>query len=262
LADIKTNGGDITKRIFPSQQVATYHTRIAIEKVKELKKMNQQQVEESIEESSHMISELESQILSAIQILTSHLGIDHKEAESIVGRPYSDAMRKVYERFPDNAEVCYLYAESLMVLNAWKLYDFPTGKPLSKDVEEIETLLENALQLHPKHAGLCHMYVHLCEMSSTPEKALPVACQTLRTEFSGHLLHMPTHIDVLMGDYVSCVQYNLSAIVADQKVMRISPDTSGVSSFYFGYIVHDYHMLVYGCNWEGLRSWQWKRREN
>ena len=33
--------------------------------------MNQQQVEESIEESSHMISEVvESQILSAIQILT------------------------------------------------------------------------------------------------------------------------------------------------------------------------------------------------
>lgn len=246
LADIKTNGGDITKRIFPSQQVATYHTRIAIEKVKELKKMNESLSEES-EESSHMISELESQILFAIQILTSHPGIDHKEAESIVGRPYSDAMRKVYERFHGNAEVCYLYAESLMVLNAWKLYDYPTGKPLSEDVEEIETLLENALQLHPKHAGLCHMYVHLCEMSSTPEKALPVACQTLRTEFSGHLLHMPTHIDVLMGDYLSCVQYNLSAIVADQKVMRISPDTSGVSSFYFGYIVHDYHMLVYGC---------------
>ena len=165
LADIKTNGGDITKRIFPSQQVATYHTRIAIEKVKELKKMNESLSEES-GERSHMISELESQILSAIQILTSHPGIEHEEAESIVGRPYSDAMRKVYERFPDNAEVCYLFVESLMVLNAWKLYDYPTGKPLSRDVEEIETLLENALQLHPKHAGLFHMYVHLCEMSS------------------------------------------------------------------------------------------------
>jgi hypothetical protein len=190
--------GDITiKRIFPSQQVATHHTRLAIEKVEELKKMNQQQVslsEESMEESSQIISEVESQILSAIQILTSHPGIDHQEAESTVGRPYSDAMRKIHERFPDNAEVCYLFAESLMVLNAWKLYNYPTGKPLSEDVDEIETLLENALQLHPKHAGLCHLYVHLCEMSSTPEKALAIACQTLRTEFqdSGHLLHMPT----------------------------------------------------------------------
>lgn len=38
---------------------------------------------------------------------------------------------------------------------------------------------------------------------------------------------MPTHIDVLVGDYESCVEYNLSAIVADEKIMRTSPDTAG-----------------------------------
>ena len=44
---------------------------------------------------------------------------------------------------------------------------------------------------------------------------------------AGHLIHMPTHIDVLVGDYESCVEYNLSAIVADEKIMRTSPDTAG-----------------------------------
>jgi len=98
-----------------------------------------------------------------------------------VGRPYVDALRRVHERFPEDAEVSYFFAESLMVLNAWNLYEYPTGRPLSKDVEEIERVLERALQLHPRHAGICHLYVHLCEMSSHPEKSMS-ACEALRTE--------------------------------------------------------------------------------
>jgi len=58
---------------------------------------------------------------------------------------------------------------------------------------------------------------------------------------------MATHIDVLVGDYDSCVRCNAKAIDADQKAMQLFPETSGTVSFYFGYIVHNYHMLVYGC---------------
>ena len=68
-----------------------------------------------------------------------------------------------------------------MVLNAWNLYEYPTGRPLSRDVEEIQTVLEEALVLHPDHAGICHLYLHLCEMSSHPEKALP-SCRALRSK--------------------------------------------------------------------------------
>ena len=106
---------------------------------------------------------------------------DNQLAEETVGRPYADAMRKIYQRYPGDAEVSYFFAESLMVLNAWNLYEYPTGRPLSGDVKEIQNVLEKALQLHPNHAGICHLYVHLCEMSSHPEKALP-ACKALRTE--------------------------------------------------------------------------------
>ena len=65
---------------------------------------------------------------------------------------------------------------------------------------------------------------------------------------------MPTHIDVLVGDYESCVKYNLLAILADEKIMRVSPDTAGTESFYFGYIVHNFHMLVYGAILGGMES--------
>ena len=58
---------------------------------------------------------------------------------------------------------------------------------------------------------------------------------------------MATHIDVLVGDYESCVRCNAKGIDGDYKAMQLFPETSGTASFYFGYIVHNYHMLVYGC---------------
>ena len=59
-------------------------------------------------------------------------------------------------------------------------------------------------------------------------------------------MHMPTHIDVLIGDYDACVRWNDAALIADMKTMERSPETSCVSSFYFGYICHNFHMLIYG----------------
>jgi len=88
----------------------------------------------------------------------------------------------------------------------------------------------------------------LSEMSPDPGKALR-ACEPLRTQLphAGHLIHMPTHIDVLLGDYESVVRYNYNAVMADNHNMKVSPETAGTLAFYFGYIVHNYHMLVYGC---------------
>jgi hypothetical protein len=157
-------------------------------------------------------------------------------------------MRGIYEKYPDDPEVAYCFAEALMVLNAWQLYEYPTGKAVSPDVDETRRVLEKALLLHKDHAGLCHMYVHLSEMSAHPEKALN-ACAPLRNNFpqAGHLIHMATHVDVLVGDYENCVLYNCKAITADERSMAISPSTAGRESFYFGYIVHNYHMAVYGA---------------
>ena len=264
--------------VFPSQQVADRHSRMAIEKMEELRKQNRvtkaggkaakkgkgpknkggkskpplqsQSPENGNSELSvpKLISDVESQLLLAIRKLTCHPGLDHTLSDDIVGRPYADAMRKVYEKYPEDPEIAYCFAEALMVLNAWMLYEFPTGKAVSPDVVETRTVLEKALERHKDHAGLCHMYVHLSEMSACPEKAL-TACLPLRHNFpdAGHLIHMPTHIDVLVGDYESCVRYNCRAIEADERSMHRSPGTAGRESFYFGYIVHNYHMAVYGA---------------
>jgi tetratricopeptide (TPR) repeat protein len=277
--------------IFPSQQVADRHSKLAVEKVEELRKRQRKQNSASTNNNNNkkggkkggkkhsqvtpssssavtttdesdknntidsigVISDVETQLLQAIRILCCQPGIDSGLSEEAVGRPYANALRKLQAKYPQDAEVCYLLGEALMVLNAWKLFEYPTGRPLSPDVLETQSVLESALQLHPRHPGLCHMYVHLMEMSSHPAKALAY-CPTLRNDFphAGHLIHMPTHIDVLVGDYVSCVRSNCAAVVADERSMQISPETAGHASFYFGYIVHNYHMAVYGAILAGM----------
>ena len=155
-------------------------------------------------------------------------------------------MRKVHRKHPDDPMVAALFAESLMNLQPWKHYG-PGGKP-ARETAEIVGVLEEGLRRSPDHAALCHFYIHVMEMSSTPEKALPAA-NRLRNLMPGmgHLVHMPSHIDVLMGDYESVIDANRKAIVADVEFVR----REGKHNFYTLYRIHNYHFLVYGAMFDG-----------
>ena len=64
---------------------------------------------------------------------------------------------------------------------------------------------------------------------------------------AGHLLHMPSHIDVLVGDYKAAVAANLHAIKADLRNLEFGTVGGQIGTFYAGYINHDYHMAVYAA---------------
>jgi hypothetical protein len=83
------------------------------------------------------------------------------------------------------------------------------------------------------------MYIHLMEMPARPEDALQ-AGDLLRdlAPDAGHLRHMPTHLDVLCGDYRGVVSANTAAIVADEKFLA----RRGAMNFYTLYRAHDYHV--------------------
>jgi hypothetical protein len=49
---------------------------------------------------------------------------------------------------------------------------------------EAVAALERALKYAPSHPGLCHLYVHVMEMSPTPGAACG-ACDYLRRDFPG-----------------------------------------------------------------------------
>ena len=168
---------------------------------------------------------------------------------------FADAMRKVHRRFGSDLDVCALFAESIMNRTPWQLWDLPTGKPAKgAHTREAIAVLEDAFTSLPaswEHAGLLHMYIHLMEMSPTPEKALRHgdALSALVPD-AGHLLHMPSHIDVLCGDYMNVVLRNETAIAADRKFLA----KEGSDNFYSVYRCHNYHFKIYGAMFLGQPS--------
>ena len=164
---------------------------------------------------------------------------------------YAAAMRKAYRAHPLDLDVAALFAEAVMNRTPWQLWDIAKGTPAEgADTQEAIDVLEKAMRLPggDHHAGLLHMYVHLMEMSPHPERALN-AGDRLRHAMpdAGHLLHMPTHIDVLCGHYPDVVEWNDRAIKADRKYLA----KEGARNFYSLYRCHDFHFKIYGAMFMG-----------
>jgi tetratricopeptide (TPR) repeat protein len=159
---------------------------------------------------------------------------------------YAEDMRAAYEKFPEEPLVVAVFAESLMDLRPWKLWA-PDGQP-SDVTPELVNVLEAGLKRWPKHPMLCHLYIHAIEASPHPEKALEAA-NNLRNAMpgAGHLVHMPSHIDVRVGDYRTMIESNQRAIKADKEFVG----RRGRDSMYTLYRVHNYHFLVYGAMFDG-----------
>ncbi len=165
---------------------------------------------------------------------------------------YTDAMRAVLGRHPDDLEVITLAVEAMMCRTPWQLWDLQTGAPKpDSDVLEAQAILERAFATVEgawHHPGALHLYIHIMEMSPTPEKALRMGDALVDlVPDAGHLQHMPTHIDVLCGGYENVVRRNAKAFVADQKFLK----REGKMGFYTTYICHDLHFRLYGAMFLG-----------
>jgi tetratricopeptide (TPR) repeat protein len=165
---------------------------------------------------------------------------------------FADAMRLVHRAHPNDLDLRFIFAEAILNRTPWRMWDLGTGEPApaAGTLEALE-VLEYAFRDLPgamNHPGLLHLHVHLMEMSPHPEVAL-VTGDRLRelTPDMGHLVHMPTHIDVQCGHYRDAMHWNQKAITADRKFY----DRAGPMNFYSGYRVHDYHFAAYGAMFLG-----------
>lgn len=163
---------------------------------------------------------------------------------------YTDAMRGVYARFPQDYDVCAWTAEAMMCRTPWQLWDLHKRLPAEgADTAEARTIIETAFQRIAErgddpHPGLLHFYIHLMEMSPEPEVALD-ASNTLRhlVPDAGHLIHMPSHIYILCGQYEEVVESNVQAVLADDKYVAVD-SALGV---YTVYRLHNIHFQIYGA---------------
>ncbi|HEU4433390.1 MAG TPA: hypothetical protein VFR51_08340, partial [Pyrinomonadaceae bacterium] len=128
---------------------------------------------------------------------------------------YIEAARKTHKRYPHDLEAAYLYADSLMTHAAWS-YWRRDGSPLPGAAEAVLTL-EKMLALNPNHPGAVHLYIHLFESSAQPGRALPQAdrLESLMPK-AGHMVHMPSHIYIRVGDYERAIVSNQRSLAADK----------------------------------------------
>jgi tetratricopeptide (TPR) repeat protein len=158
---------------------------------------------------------------------------------------YAASMRDVWKANPNDADVGALFAESLMDLRPWDFWT-PAGES-QPGTEEIVATLETVLAKQPNHPLALHLYIHAVEASPNPERA--VVADRLRDlqPGLGHLVHMPSHIDVRLGRWAKAIETNAKAIESDRKYRQQSPR----QGFYHVYMAHNHHMLAYAAIMRG-----------
>lgn len=176
-----------------------------------------------------------------IQALATRYSSDSKVDLRKLDAEYASAMRELSKRYPDDLDAATLYAESLMDLHPWKQWTLD-GRP-TEGTEEILALLESVLRRDPNHLGANHYYVHATESSPHPERALASAkrLETLAPA-AGHLVHMPAHTYMRVGDYAAAARSNALAADADRAYFRQSNASGGMYDMM--YYCHNLHFLA------------------
>jgi tetratricopeptide (TPR) repeat protein len=176
-----------------------------------------------------------------IQALAKRYSTDPKVNLRKLDSEYALAMRELYRKYPNDLDAATLYAESLMDLHPWKLWTLD-GHP-TEGTEEIVAVLEAVLRRDPDHIGANHYYIHATEASPHPEWALGSArrLETLAPA-AGHLVHMPAHTYMRVGDYSAAAHSNAVAAEVDRKYLDESGTTD--SMYDMMYYCHNLHFLA------------------
>jgi tetratricopeptide (TPR) repeat protein len=150
---------------------------------------------------------------------------------------YSQAMKKLSQRYPDDLHAATLYAESLMNLRPWALWN-ADGTP-APDTLEIVSVLESVINRNPRHIGANHYYIHATEASRSPERALPSAHRLGGlAPASGHLVHMPAHVYIRTGDYADAAKANVDAADADRAYIKRTRAKTGYTMMLYPHNMH------------------------
>ncbi|MBO9151351.1 tetratricopeptide repeat protein [Chitinophaga sp. GCM10012297] len=192
--------------------------------------------------------------IALIGALTARYAKEPPADRSALDIAYAAAMKKVYAQYPSDPDVGALYAEAMMDLHPWDLYDKKTKAP-KPWTPELIGVLEHLMKLHPKHPGAHHFYVHALEASATPEKAIASA-ELLYTLVpgAGHLVHMPSHIYINTGDYHLGSLSNIRAVEVD-SVYTTACHAQG--AYPLAYFPHNYHFLAATATLEGNSALAW-----
>ena len=175
----------------------------------------------------------EKAYLEAVDVLL--YGPGDKLARDIA---YSDAMSRLYERYPSDHEVATLYALSLLGTVR------PTDRGFRRQVLAA-SVAQKVFQENPKHPGAAHFMIHSFDDPDHALLALPAArVYAGIAPAAPHALHMPSHIFVQLGIWEDVAASNKTAYEAAIALIKRRHLPEGREDFHtLSWLAYAHEML-------------------
>ena len=157
---------------------------------------------------------------------------------------FLDAMRNLHEQYPDDADIATIFGEAYMNTTRWDYWE-ADGSP-KPGTAEGKAALEAAMTIEHDHPGANHLYIHLMEGSDQPELAMPAAQKLEGTvPISGHMVHMPGHIYLRVGEYEKAILSNERSQIVDDQFAEIWGDNNFpmIGTYPLSHKIHKPHAL-------------------
>ncbi|MEO6245325.1 MAG: hypothetical protein ABIQ12_07800 [Opitutaceae bacterium] len=171
-----------------------------------------------------------------------------KHDRAALDKSFAAAMRRVAETFPDDHDATVFFVDAWMNTTPWDYWQADKRTPKPEAAEALR-MIEKVMARAPEHPGANHLYIHLIEAGSEPARGLPSAARLRRyAPAAGHLVHMPSHIYLRVGQYQDAVEANEEAAKADRSYIA----SCQVQGYYPGaYYPHNMHFLWYALMFQG-----------
>jgi len=143
---------------------------------------------------------------------------------------YSDAMAKLYQKYPDDLEAGAFYALSLMAAEK-------PGDSSHEATKKAVSVLNPLFLKQPDHPGLAHYIIHACDSPDMAGMGLDAARRYADiAPSSAHAVHMPSHIFARLGLWPEDIQANLKSVGLTEK---------SEAMYMRGHELHAMHFLLY-----------------
>jgi tetratricopeptide (TPR) repeat protein len=134
-----------------------------------------------------------------------HARIDHRTRS----RAHEAALRALYERYPDDAEITIFYARAI-IGNA------PPDDLGFERQRYAAQLLEPLFRAQPDHPGVVHYLIHAYDAPALAHHGLEAAFRYADLAPSApHALHMPSHIFTRLGYWGESIDVNTRSAAAE-----------------------------------------------
>lgn len=182
---------------------------------------------QEINSSDSEITGLEQDLLDAAGVLFNG-GTQNERNQA-----YSDFMKSLFQKYPDNHEVGSMYALSLL-----------GSVPEERDYAifgKAASIANSILSENPRHPGALHYLIHAYDDPEHAHLAMKAADSYAQVApDAAHALHMPSHIYVASGMWDKVVSSNFASYYASVDRMESKGMNNNARSY------HAFAWLMYG----------------